>query len=53
MRKVGNLYECEVCGLLYRDKEWAAKCEAWCREHGSCSLEITKYAVQKSGLFLS
>lgn len=40
------LYECPECGLHYKGKEQAKKCETWCREHHSCSLEITKHAVE-------
>jgi uncharacterized paraquat-inducible protein A len=40
-----KLYQCPECGLKYRDPEIAKKCEAWCREHKSCNLEIIKYAV--------
>lgn len=39
------LYECPECGMNYREKEWADKCEAWCREHRSCNLDITSHAV--------
>ena len=38
-------YICEECDFAYETKEWAQKCQDWCREHHSCSLEITKYAV--------
>ena len=41
------IYLCEVCGLGYRDKETAARCEAFCTEHNACSLEITKNAIFK------
>ena len=40
-----KLYQCHECGLKYKEKEIADKCEAWCREHKSCNLEIIKYAV--------
>ena len=40
-----RFYVCEECSLRYRDKETAERCEAWCRKHGSCNLEIIKYAV--------
>jgi len=43
--KERELYQCEECGFRYAEREWAEKCEAWCREHRSCNLEITKYAV--------
>ncbi len=42
------LYQCPECGLYYKEKEWAEKCEAWCREHKSCNIEITKRAVDKN-----
>jgi hypothetical protein len=40
-------YECSVCGLHYRDREDAKKCYAWCSEHGSCNLELTKSSVER------
>ncbi len=39
------LYQCEECEFKYRDKDTAQKCEAWCSEHNSCNLDITKDAV--------
>ena len=41
-----ELYRCPECGFQYREKEWAEKCEKWCKEHKSCNLEITKHAVR-------
>lgn len=38
-------YQCEECHLLYESKEFAEKCQAWCREHRSCNVDIIKYAV--------
>jgi len=32
--------------LKYAEKEIAEKCQAWCSEHKSCNLDITKYAVK-------
>jgi len=51
MVKVSNknneeLYQCEECGFHYEDREWAEKCEAWCREHKSCNIEITAHAEE-------
>ena len=40
-------YLCEECNFAYKDKETATKCEKWCKEHHSCNMEITKYAVDK------
>ncbi len=42
-----ELYQCEDCDLKYESKEIAEKCEAWCREHKSCNLDIIKYAVKE------
>lgn len=42
----GTTYECSECRLHYRDKETQEKCEAWCREHRSCNIEIIKSAVE-------
>lgn len=41
-------YQCEECGFEYKEKEWAEKCEAWCKEHRSCNIEITSHAIQQS-----
>ena len=41
-----KLHRCPECGLEYEEKEWADKCEAWCKEHKSCNIEITKHAVE-------
>ncbi len=41
-----KLYQCEECSFHYEDREWAKKCEAWCREHKSCNIEITAHAEE-------
>lgn len=38
-------YTCPACGFKYAEKKWAEQCEAWCREHNSCNIEITKHAL--------
>ncbi|MBI2583346.1 MAG: hypothetical protein HYW25_01645 [Candidatus Aenigmarchaeota archaeon] len=43
--KSKKLYACSICGLRYQDKPWAEKCEEWCKNHSSCSLEIARHAV--------
>ncbi|MBI1999302.1 MAG: hypothetical protein HYS74_01440 [Parcubacteria group bacterium] len=40
-----TLYQCEACGLAYRERKIAEECEQWCREHASCNIEIIKNAV--------
>ena len=43
-----ELHQCDECGFQYAEKEWAEKCEAWCKEHKSCNIEITSHAVQET-----
>ncbi len=47
-KKEQKLYQCEECGLYYSDREWAGKCEAWCRERHSCNLDIIDHAEKDS-----
>ena len=35
-------YQCEECFLIYKDKNWAEKCQNWCKENKSCNIKITK-----------
>ena len=42
-----TLYACEVCGFLYTEKSWAAKCENYCATSKACSSEITSHAVME------
>ena len=47
IQKGGSTYhQCEECKLVYDKKAIAEQCEAWCKEHKSCNIEITKHAVQ-------
>jgi len=41
-----NLHQCNECGLHYKDKDTAEKCEAWCKEHKTCNVEITSRAEE-------
>ena len=41
-----NLYQCEICKLHYSNKSDAEKCQEWCSDHNSCSLEITSRCVE-------
>lgn len=40
------VYICEICDLSYEDKEWAKKCENWCRKNDSCNLKITSHSLE-------
>ncbi len=44
-----TFYRCDVCGLLYRERQIAEKCQQWCETHeGSCNLEYALQAVDES-----
>jgi len=42
-----EFYQCPECGFEYKEKEWAEKCEVWCKEHHTCNLEIIKHAIKE------
>jgi len=46
MKKENKSYICPECGLTYKEREWAEKCEKYCKKNKACSLEITKHATQ-------
>ena len=39
-------FQCEICKFIYKTRDWAQKCEDFCRKNKSCSLEITKNSVK-------
>ncbi len=45
IKKFKEYYQCSECGMQYEKKDWAEKCEAWCKKHHSCNLEITSHAI--------
>ena len=46
IKNKNKYYQCEVCKFYYLEKDLAQKCEAHCKKTNSCSIEITKSAVQ-------
>ena len=40
-----SFYQCGECGFKYDSKEWAEKCEAWCKANHTCNIEIISHAV--------
>lgn len=42
-----KVFVCPECGFSYKDKDWAQKCVAWCKEHKSCNLDIIEHAVKQ------
>ena len=45
MENKNETHMCPVCGYRYEDKAWAERCEAWCREHKSCNLDIIAHGL--------
>ncbi len=45
-KKEETFHICEECGLLYKERIWAEKCEKFCSKHHACSLEVTRHAVR-------
>ncbi len=43
------IYRCSECSLGYKEKKIAEKCQAWCKEHKSCNLDLIKYAIKENG----
>lgn len=41
-----ELFQCPECGLHYTDTKTAAECEAFCKAHKACSLEISMKSVE-------
>ncbi len=41
------VFVCGECGMKYRKKERAEECEAWCKVHHTCNIEIIKNAVEE------
>ena len=46
MDEEASVFQCPECGLHYQDEIVAKQCEAWCREHKSCNLEITQLSLE-------
>jgi len=43
-----ELHQCPGCQLYYKKRGWKDKCEAWCKEHHSCNVEIIRHAVENN-----
>jgi rubredoxin len=41
------IWSCEVCGFGYAQRKTAEACEAYCKTHAGCSMEIIKKAVKR------
>lgn len=41
-----KIFQCPKCGLHYRDEILAKECEAFCKTHNACSLEISMKSIE-------
>jgi len=41
-----TIFQCEACGMFFKERELAEKCEKFCNENKACSIEITKHAIK-------
>lgn len=44
-----ELYQCDECGLHYRNRATARDCEDYCREHNACNTAIVAQSVDTGG----
>ena len=49
MSEEPTAYQCPECGLHYDNELTVAICEAWCKKHKSCNLEIALFALERMG----
>jgi len=45
MERAGE-HQCPICQLHFREKSVQQQCEAWCRTHSSCSLQIASQSIE-------
>jgi hypothetical protein len=49
IKKGKEYFQCEKCLFLYKNKEFAGKCESYCKKRNSCNLEIIKHSIKIQG----
>jgi len=45
MTNDNGIYYCKICGMRFKQNNWAQKCEDWCKEHNSCNIDIVRHAI--------
>ncbi len=45
LRSGKTAFVCEACLLAYPSREWAERCEAFCKKNNACSTEIIRHAL--------
>ena len=49
--KFSVFYQCGICKLSYENKQWAEKCENWCKKNkGTCNPEFVKHSLKRYGI---
>ncbi len=46
IQKDKKYFQCDICKFHYKTRDWAEKCENFCKKYNSCSLDITKHSVK-------
>ena len=46
INKPKKYFRCNECKLFYKNKEWAKKCESFCKKYHACNTEIIVYAIR-------
>lgn len=42
-----EFFVCDTCGLIYKDKKTAEKCQTWCENNpGSCNPNVIQLSVE-------
>jgi hypothetical protein len=41
-----EVYQCPICQLHFHQKSVQQQCEAWCRTHPSCHLQIASQSLE-------
>ncbi len=40
-----NVFSCDVCGLIYLDRNLAEACEVFCNENHACNPELKRQSI--------
>ncbi len=47
---VNKSYQCPECKLHYENEQVAKQCEAYCKEHQSCNMDITRLSEERKSV---
>jgi len=46
VKEESGLFACGECGMKFKEKDLAKKCEDWCKKTHSCNIDIIQHAVK-------